>query len=259
MHHIDPEWTFEEAIKGAWASYVGYGLESKGRRNAYLKAWGNVVGRQEALKRFDEFVFKKGSFQKAADSLRITQRTFKGLRDYFDSLPSREVKPLAKLELTLMANSPFPTDENRNYEFKMVIGSNPARSIQNTADEYAVAFLNSEGGHVLWGVRDVDHMILGIPLDEKQRDEIRRSVIGKIEAIRPHIDLASIRIIFHSLQNKAGFFVVELTVPQARDNKLHFTGGNETFIRLDGVKQKLQGPAIQEWIMARISNSSANM
>ena len=47
-------------------------------------------------------------------------------------------------------------------------------------------------------------------------------------------------------------FVVELTVPRTDSGDLYFTGGNETFVRVDGVKRKLTGPQLVDWIRRRM-------
>ena len=51
-------------------------------------------------------------------------------------------------QIRFVQDQPVPFEETRLYEFKEVKGRNPAGSITNTADEYAVAFLNSEGGRI---------------------------------------------------------------------------------------------------------------
>jgi hypothetical protein len=256
MYPINPNWSFKDAIDGARKTYRHSGLDSKGRRNNYLKAWGNVVGRERAIQLFDEFVAESGSYENAAKALDVSVRTFKELRKYFLGLPSREIQVLGDLQVKMIVNTPFPAEEDRQYEFKEVFGKNPVASIRNTADEYAVAFLNSEGGRILWGVRDIDRMIVGVSVNDQQRDEIRRGVANKIETIRPSIDITSIRIVFHPIYSNdvmiPDLFVIELAVPKGDPQRLYFTGGDEAFVRIDGVKQKLRGPAIQEWIMTHI-------
>lgn len=56
-------------------------------------------------------------------------------------------------------------EETRSVEFKEVKGQNPLGSIANTADEYAVAYLNSSGGKIFWGIRDTDRIVVGVELD----------------------------------------------------------------------------------------------
>jgi hypothetical protein len=45
--------------------------------------------------------------------------------------------------------------------------------------------------------------------------------------------------------------VIEVEVPYSQNKTLYFTAGNEAFVRVDGVKKKLNGPEIQDWILRR--------
>jgi hypothetical protein len=148
-------------------------------------------------------------------------------------------------------------EETRDYEFKEVNSNRPYDVIANTADEYAVAFLNSEGGRILWGVRDTDRVVVGVQLDSQDRDRLRRTVTNKLGAIRPAIDPTLYRLEIHPLNHPSGtkdLFLVELVIPRVRNTQPYYTGGNESYIRLDGVKRKLAGPELTEWIIRRISN-----
>jgi len=162
----------------------------------------------------------------------------------------------AKFEL----NKPVPFEEDRRYEFKEVTSSKAVNTIRNTADEHAVAFLNSEGGRIFWGIRDTDRIVVGVNLTLNQRDELRQAVASKLAGIQPHIDIVGLRLTFHPVQQDGralgDLFVVELAVPRGDPTKLHFTSGDDAFVRLDGVKQKLKGPGIQQWIAGRIRTAS---
>lgn len=79
-------------------------------------------------------------------------------------------------------------EETRHVEFKEVKGTNPFSSISNAADEYAVAFLNSEGGRIYWGVRDNDKVVVGVEIPESDRDRLRRDVTNKLSEIQPQLD-----------------------------------------------------------------------
>jgi hypothetical protein len=85
---------------------------------------------------------------------------------------------LAEFEYTL--NHPVHMEETRHFEFKEIKSSAGAvGSIVNTSDEYAVAFLNSEGGRIFWGIRNHDRIVIGVPLNYEQRDKVRRDVHTK--------------------------------------------------------------------------------
>lgn len=56
-------------------------------------------------------------------------------------------------------------EETRHFEFKEIKSiAGAVDSIVNSSDEYAVAFLNGEGGRVYWGIRDKDRIVVGIRL-----------------------------------------------------------------------------------------------
>ena len=128
-----------------------------------------------------------------------------------------------------------PFEETRLYEFKEVKGRNPAGSITNTADEYAVAFLNSEGGRIFWGVRDSDRITVGVTLDERQRDDVRTQVSAKLPSIQPAISVEDWQLEFHQIHNLHGeiiedLWVVELLVPPLQE-KRHFLYKQRRIIR----------------------------
>src|ERR1700728_1627503 len=109
-------------------------------------------------------------------------------------------------------------EESRGIEFKEVRGNNPVNSIVNTADEYAVAFLNAEGGRILWGVRDSDGIVVGIPLDRQQRDRLRKSITDKLHSIQPPIDPTQFELNLHPVrftETPGSLYVAELIVPAA--------------------------------------------
>ncbi len=53
-------------------------------------------------------------------------------------------------QIRFIQDQPVPFEETLFYEFKEIKGGNPANSITSIADKYAVAFLNLEGGRILW-------------------------------------------------------------------------------------------------------------
>lgn len=160
-----------------------------------------------------------------------------------------------KIPPTFTLNKPVFLEENRLFEFKEIKGQNPGHSIQSIADQYAVAFLNREGGSIFWGVRDIDRVVVGIKLDYSQRDEIRRVVTEKLTQIQPPIAPSSYRIEIHSVHDEGKLVpdlcVVELSVPQVHTKDLYATGKNEVYIKTDAGKKKLTISEIQAEILKR--------
>jgi DNA modification methylase len=151
-------------------------------------------------------------------------------------------------------NQPLHIEETRHYEFKEVRGPNPVNSIKNVADEYVVAFLNSEGGRIFWGIRDKDRVVIGVHLDYAQRDEVKRIVLEKLFNIQPAVAPTAYRLEFHPVHDRdviPDLYVVEIVVPRVSTTNLYFTGGNEAFVKTDAGKRKLTGPEIQEEVLRR--------
>lgn len=157
--------------------------------------------------------------------------------------------------LDFVLDQPLPIEETRHYEFKEIKGQNPAGSIQAVADQYAVAFLNCEGGRIFWGVRDEDRTVIGVQLDHRQRDEVRRVVTEKLGAIEPPITPTSWKLEIHPVRDADGCFtdryVVELTVPRVSSKQLFFAKGTEAWVKTDGGKKQLAGLALVEEIKKR--------
>jgi DNA modification methylase len=169
----------------------------------------------------------------------------------FDDLFARDVGHL-------VFGKPIHVEETREYEFKEVTSNRPIDTIANAADEYAVAFLNSQGGRIFWGVRNNDRVVVGVKLTWEERDRLRQIVTNKLVAIRPHIDPTAYRLEVHPVEHPdrtTDLVVVELVVPRVKATMPYFTGGNDAFVRLDGVKRKLVGPELSEWILRRVSST----
>lgn len=162
----------------------------------------------------------------------------------YDTLPTNE--KIGEIEFTFYYGNPIHIAETRQFEFKEIKGSNPVDSIKNTADEYAVAWLNfreGSGGRILWGIRNDDKVVVGVLLDYAQQDKIRREVSSKLEKIQPRPP-KSILQNFHSVvddNNKEipNRFVYELVIPRGEPTKLYATEGDGVWIKTDGGKHKL--------------------
>ena len=62
--------------------------------------------------------------------------------------PGLHLRTVAVAPARFTLNEEVQIEENLHFEFKEVRGGNPIATIRQTVDEYAVAFLNSEGGHI---------------------------------------------------------------------------------------------------------------
>lgn len=150
---------------------------------------------------------------------------------------------------------PIELDETRNCEFKEIKGTHAARSIRDVADQYAVGFLNREGGTIFWGVRDSDHVVVGVTLDIADRDEVRRVVTERLIGIRPAIPPSLYKLEIYPVENapEADLYIVELSVPRVATKDLFFTSKDEAWIKTDGGKIQLKGPQLQQEVLRRFN------
>ncbi|MEW5868794.1 MAG: protein kinase [Chloroflexota bacterium] len=158
-----------------------------------------------------------------------------------------------------LLGQPVPQEETRFCEFKEIKAADPVRAIGRLVEQYVVAFLNSEGGRILWGIRDEDRVVSGVPLDYRQRDEIRRTVIDKILHIQPAIAPSVFRINFHEVydgdQPMQDVYIVEIYVPRPQTKLLYFTSDEEVYVKTEAGKKKLSGTEIQAEIIRRLQKS----
>jgi hypothetical protein len=156
-------------------------------------------------------------------------------------------------------------EEARSCEFKAITSKNPVDTIKNTADEYAVAYLNSRyGGKIYWGVRDADGVVVGVKFSREERDRMRRVVLEKLQAIQPPVPISTYSIQLYPVmaaedETKAleDLFVVQISIPPGDLKELYYTGGNEVFVKTDSGRKKLTGPQITAELRHRHDLSGA--
>lgn len=175
-----------------------------------------------------------------------------------DDSSSTEISPLRRLgyDQAFVLNQPVNLEETRHSEFKEIKGGNPVDTIKNSADEYAVAFLNREGGSIYWGIRNNDRVVVGVSLDDSQKDDVRREVSTKLTQIQPRIPVSSFGIYLHAVLDERGqeisdLYVVEVAVPGGSPYELYATGSGEVYVKTDGTKQKLSFLHLTAEIMRR--------
>ena len=164
-------------------------------------------------------------------------------------------------QVRFVRDLPVPFEETRFYEFKEISGGNAIRSISDTSDIYAVAFLNyKKGGRIFWGIRNEDRITIGAPFNEQQRDELRVRVSEKLGAIQPSI-VGHWQFELHPVYDLQGetiedLWVVELLVPPPQRKEVFYTGKGELHIKTEGGKKKLLGPAVTEFIRRHFQNDT---
>jgi hypothetical protein len=166
-------------------------------------------------------------------------------------------------EPEFILNHKVSLEETRHFEFKEIKSAIGAvDSIVNTSDEYAVAFLNSEGGKIYWGIRDKDRTVVGVHLTYQERDKLRRDVTSKLNQIEPRVDPSKYRIHLHQVRDEQGqkvqdIWVVEIIVPASDSSEPYYTGGGDAWVKVDGNKQKLRGIALTDFIKQRLAKGAA--
>ena len=165
--------------------------------------------------------------------------------------------------IRFILNQPIVFEETLFYEFKTIkeYSNNPVSPITNTADEYAVAFLNGKGGRIFWGIGNSDRITVGVSLDELQRDEIRTQVSQKLWSIRPPIVDEDWHFEFHNIYDLQGqtienLWVIELVIAPSREKNVFYTNSGELFVKTDGGKQKLLGPQVTEFVRDHFRNKT---
>jgi serine/threonine protein kinase len=160
--------------------------------------------------------------------------------------------PLERFHL----NQPVSLEETRHCEFKEVKGDDPVKAVIRIISQYVVAFLNSEGGRIYWGIRDEDRVVVGVQLSYRQRDELRRGILDKVMRIQPAISPSAYRINFHSVydhdRSLRNQYVVEVVVPRSLTNLLYFTDDGEVYVKTEAGKKRLTGTEIQDEIIRRL-------
>ncbi|WP_278342937.1 helix-turn-helix domain-containing protein [Parageobacillus thermoglucosidasius] len=150
----------------------------------------------------------------------------------------------------------FENIEDIEYEFKEPKGTNPLNTIKDTVAKYVCAFLNANGGRILYGITDKERIIKGITATPQQIDEIKRVIYDKCKGVNPGISPDQIQIYFHELFNKdnkklENQFVLEVVVPTPIDKSIiHFiSNGKELYVRVNGSSRKLEGAEIVSYTL----------
>lgn len=143
--------------------------------------------------------------------------------------------------------------EDTEYELKEIKGGNPKNAISSNVAEYATAFLNTQGGRILYGITD-DSRVKGFKANGQQIDDIQRVIYDSLRTIEPTLSADHYQLEFHQIYDTESqpiedLYILEVVVPPSRDKKaVYFNKGKELHIRVRGVKQHLKGTEIVSFI-----------
>ncbi len=143
-------------------------------------------------------------------------------------------------------------EEDLQHEFKEIKGNSPVDHIKSNVGEYITSFLNSDGGTIYYGISD-NKEIKGVLLNDKQKDQVRRSVVDAVSGISPSMSPDNILLEFVDVYNEKfeklyNMYVLEIHISNQLDKKEIFLYKNEIQLRVNGVKKKLQGREIVDYI-----------
>ena len=164
-------------------------------------------------------------------------------------------------QIRFVQGEPIPFEETRFCEFKEIKGENPVNRIKKDSDEYAVAFLNREGGSIFWGIKDGDGITVGVTLNKQQKDKVRRVASGKLRSITPPISVEDWDLRFHKVYDLQGdivedLWVVELLLQLPRKREVFYTNSGKLLVKGEGVRDELLGPEATEFILRRLRDDT---
>jgi serine/threonine-protein kinase len=90
---LDPAWSFEQALAEISSVYTPGGYFGGPQRNRMIEAWGQLVGRNRAVRELDQAVVRYGSLTALGRAQSITVRTLRSLREYYLALPVDPHRP----------------------------------------------------------------------------------------------------------------------------------------------------------------------
>ncbi|MGG0476198.1 type II toxin-antitoxin system PemK/MazF family toxin [Priestia aryabhattai] len=170
-------------------------------------------------------------------------------------LGEEEFKAYAFTEQRFVLNQNIDLEEDYEYEFKEVVaGIKPRDVVKEKLIPYVAGFLNDEGGRILYGIRDKDCVVTGLPLTIAEKDDIRQLINNKMDAIYPRVSPAAYAVSFHEVYDSQGrvidnMFVLEVVVyPPANPTIVYFVDRNKIYSKVNGGKKALEWTAIQDFI-----------
>jgi mRNA-degrading endonuclease toxin of MazEF toxin-antitoxin module len=150
-------------------------------------------------------------------------------------------------------------EEDYEYEFKEIpINIEPWEIIKEKILPYVAAFLNDNGGRILFGIRDNDKVVTGIKMPTETRDDLRLNINNKIlDSIQPKISPAAYSLRFHEVYGEKGdiildMYVLEINVhPPVNPTIVYFLKGSKIYSKVNGGKHPLEFSAIQDFIQRK--------
>lgn len=171
--------------------------------------------------------------------------------------------PLLPFPTEFVLNEKVPMDETRFVEYKEITAPDPIPVILKRVDEYVIGFLNLEVRRyedycrLLYGVRNSDHVTIGVSLDKDQRDQVRLRVGGKLKKISPPLAPSSFFVELRRVIDTTGstlndLYVVEVAVGRGETGYLYCSENDSFYIKLDASNEQLKGQSLVAEIKRRV-------
>jgi hypothetical protein len=136
-------------------------------------------------------------------------------------------KPPMPRNRQFIINQPVEEDEDLYTEYKDV----KSKNIFNEAYEFANAFVREEGGSIYFGISDKNKTVVGITLNNTQRDEIKRNLDNKLLSHNPPLyPNKDYFLEFHNIIDHKGneipeLYVFELEIKRGFEKEYKTAGG----------------------------------
>lgn len=156
-------------------------------------------------------------------------------------------------------------DETRFDEFKTVTSTNVMRSILDEVYGYVIGFLNLEDRRgidycrIFWGITDNNRTVVGVKLNDSDRDQLRRDVCNKLSRIKPPLAASSYYIELHNVHDVSGapiqdWYVVEVGVGHGEEGSFYCSENDTFYLKQDGTNPQLKGQSLIAEIRRRLKS-----
>jgi mRNA interferase MazF len=164
----------------------------------------------------------------------------------------------------------IPLKEDYEHEFKEIIDFGNMNKFKDEAIKYICAYLNGEGGRLLYGIEDKTNKVVGVKLTSEKRDELVQLLNNTIrDRIMPRVLAPSYRIELHHVFTKEGYekeqpledeYILEILILPPYDiTTVYYDGGLKIWTKLNAGKDKfLRGQEITEFILYKASLKGQN-
>jgi hypothetical protein len=174
---INSEWSFEEALVNINQQYPPYGYVGPQLRNRQIESWGQLVGRTRALASYDLAVEKNRSLTSLGRTYRLTIKTLRCLRTFFENLPDdlldRERKIIERLQTI--------GQESHNIDAKRELILRERGDKAEFIKDIVAMANNGEPSFIIIGLEDGSFAPVGSLTQRYTKNDINQIISDKID------------------------------------------------------------------------------